>query len=164
MSLPKSALFLPASLIFFALPGPAFASTSVNISGNANDSTNQVSVNNTVFSSVNSGIRSNSQTDIRIDTNGQVKEYRGSSQDINLQSGSGNSSVSVSNSINNSAVSTPAGSGRGDENSKVTPPVYPSPALWFQQSNSSGNGNRNFNLGEFVRQQIASIFQFFHLE
>lgn len=77
-----------AALGFLALliiPTAAQAS-SVNVNVNSNTSSNQTSTN-----------RLDNNTHIRININGEVKEYTGSDGNIDIKSGDGKTSVSVKN-------------------------------------------------------------------
>lgn len=99
-------VFIPAIVLLF--PAVASAATSINVSNNGSGATSTVSVTNNVSgSSVNQVSTSGTNTDIRIESNGKVKTYHSSgSEDVNIKSDDGNSSVTINNSGNNTPPPT----------------------------------------------------------
>lgn len=77
------------SFIFVAMP--VRASVNVDISNNAAGSSNRVNVNSTTQNA-------NSKTDVRVETNGEVKEFHTQGdEDVNYQSDDGSVKVNVNN-------------------------------------------------------------------
>jgi hypothetical protein len=115
MKMPIILLLSSAALL---LPVTSFATTSVNISNNDNGSTNRVSIINGQNTSNSASVnQSQGTTDIKIESNGQVKEYHSSgNQDINVSSNDGKSSVS----IQNQATPSPTTNTRSSINSSTS--------------------------------------------
>lgn len=92
--------YLPILISFLVISKPVSANTSVNVSNNGSNS--QVKINNVINSSNSTSTNtSNTTTDIRIETNGEVKEYHGTgNQNINIESSDGKNSVKINNNIN----------------------------------------------------------------
>lgn len=83
-------------IILLALTTPfALAKTSIEISNNASNSSNRVSVKNNVSTS---NSNSSSETKVRIEQNGEVKTFEASGdEDINYQSEDGSTKVNINN-------------------------------------------------------------------
>lgn len=83
---------------------PTVSHASVNVNVNSNTSSNQTSTN-----------RIDNNTHIRINTNGEVKEYNGSDGNVEIKSSDGKTSVSVKNNEGGSKSTTST----SDVNSKT---------------------------------------------
>lgn len=94
---------LPAIFLLLALfcPTLVLARVNVEISNNGPGSKSSVNVESQINSSTSTKNSINNQTDIKIESNGEVKEYHGSDENIRLESGNGNNSVSVRSNITN---------------------------------------------------------------
>jgi hypothetical protein len=81
-------------LIFVAMP--VRATVSVDVSNNAAGSNNQVNINS-------NSQNTNSKTDVKVETNGEVKEFHTQGdEDVNYQSDDGSVKVNVNNSTSSS--------------------------------------------------------------
>lgn len=151
------------------LPSTASAKVNVEISNNLDGSKNSVKVNSNT-SNYQSSNTPDSHTDIVINNNGEVKEYHGSGEDINIQSGDGKSTVSVKN---NSATNSPSPT----TSSKVTtrtnitvnsntsddssPSASSSPAVAGVSIDISGNKEEKAGLWAGIKKQLAAFFKLF---
>lgn len=89
-------LLLIIITLFLLVPTQVSASINVEITGNGPGSTSEVITQNNVNSKTTSIQKSAGKTDIRIETNGEVKEYHGEGNtNVILESGDGNNSVSI---------------------------------------------------------------------
>lgn len=104
--MPKILLLLLLFLI--ASPVSAASDVRVNISDNLEGSTNKVQIDsNTGGVKQSSSNNYSNSTSIKINQNGEVKEYNGSDGNINIQSSDGKTSVSVkNNSVENENTSS----------------------------------------------------------
>ncbi len=142
-------------VIFLLLVTPVNAATEVrvNISGNLDGSTNKVQINSnteTVQQSPNNNY--NNSTSVRIEQNGQVKEYNGSDGNVNIRSSDGKSSVSVSNDFvedtnQTSYTNTPFASESGDATA----------AGIFKESEIDGQDSTGF--WENLLKRLNAIFE-----
>jgi hypothetical protein len=98
----KYSKYLPIIFCFLLLPKSTYANVNVNISNNSSGSNSQVNIKNEVNSTTNTGSNtSNTKTDIRIETNGEVKEYHSTgNENIKIESGDSKNSVKINNIIN----------------------------------------------------------------
>jgi hypothetical protein len=130
----------------------------------------QINIINDINSSTNTGNNSsNSTTDIRIETNGEVKEYHGTgNQNVTLESG--NNSVKVINKTDSNSQSSPESlSNKNTPN--VTPTLTPSlkstltptptPAINTLQNLIKKSGTNN--LSDFIKYIQAEYFKIFKL-
>lgn len=104
----KKAVFIPLTIALGLLAtNPVFAKTTVEISNNGEGSTSDVKINNSVKINGNSK-NTDSETSVKITTNGETKEYTTKGdEDINIQSSDGTSRVQINNnssSTNSSSV------------------------------------------------------------
>jgi len=84
--------------LFLSIPPSVFAETNVNVSGNGEGSHTSVSVTNNVNSTSNSTTTSNSKTHVRIETNGEVKEYNSENGgSVHIESDDGTAKVNINN-------------------------------------------------------------------
>lgn len=118
-------------LLLLISPKSSFASITVDVLGNGEGSKSKVTVESNVKSSTTTNQNFKSTTDIRIETNGEVKEYHGNDESIHIESGDGNNSVSIKNDVPD------------------------------KDSSASADMDKEFNLLEFIKQQLDSIFTFF---
>ena len=119
-------LIIFAAFLFPKSSIASTASTNVSISNNAEGSNNNVNVVNEVNTSVNTGGGGESRTDIRIETNGEVKEYHGTGdEDVTIESGNGNNSVRVTNKSGSQSSATISES--KDSSPSSTPKLSPTP-------------------------------------
>lgn len=99
--MPKFVPYLIFMLL--VLPSSALAKVEVNILNNGEGSTNSVKVNSNTSSNQNSSNTFDNETRIKINSNGEEKEYYGSDGVINMQSSDGKTTVNVNNnSVNKS--------------------------------------------------------------
>lgn len=134
-------------LLLLVSPRLVLASVNVDISGNAEGSKSKVIVESNVKSSTTTSQNSTNRTDIRIETNGEVKEYHGSGESVHIESGDGNNSVSVRNDSSD------------DENENKN--ASASASVSEQIDEMQETLDKEFNLLEFIKEQIDSIFTFF---
>ena len=134
--------------VFFALipPNSVLANINVEVSGNGEDSESKVIINSNVKSTTTTSQKSTGKTDIRIETNGEVKEYHGEGDvNINLESSGGNNSVSIQTggSVVDITESTPSSSASasGEIEDEKT--------------------DAGFNIVEFIKKQFDSILNIF---
>lgn len=133
-------ILLPVLVIF---PQIAFADIDVQISGNGPGSKSEVSIESNVKSSTTNSQNSTGKVDIRIETNGEVKEYHGEGNtSIHIESSSGNNSVSI---INNA-------SGSGQQSASDSASVS---AELKQETDG------NFNIVEFIKNQFEILINIF---
>src|SRR5690606_13071194 len=91
-------LLLLFLILFLAAPVNAASDIKVNITDNLEGSTNKVQIkSNTGNIKQSSSNNYSNTTSIKINQNGEVKEYNGSDGNINIQSSDGKTSVSVQN-------------------------------------------------------------------
>ena len=111
----------------------AQVNNSVNVSNNGSGSTSNVQIHNSVNASNTSSSTNNTSTHIRIETNGQVKEYDSSQPgDVNIQSDDGTSQVHVNNIIGPSQTDT----GEPTSTITLTPSNNNSPSITPPQKHS----------------------------
>lgn len=131
---------------------PIAHASSVNVNVNSNTSTNQTSTN-----------KIENNTHIRINSNGEVKEYNGSDGNIEVKSGDGKTSVSVKNGdsgINNTTSSAKVNAKTNifvDSNTKAASPS----SSVMPEATVAGVFKNNMNLGfwENLRRRLSAIFQ-----
>jgi len=159
----KTALLFPFFILLLLIPQIAQANVNVNISDNKEGSKSNVSVNsNTSGSSSNTNNSGSNTTNIRIETNGEVKEYYGTGDEaINIQSSNGNNSVTVnpgnpsakpsqnSNTSINTNITTNVTSG----NSNASPSA--------EINVSENNEKHEFALIEFLKKEFESLLKLF---
>lgn len=101
------------SLIFMAKV--ALANVSVEVSSNNAGSSSNVSINNNVVSNSNSQTTSKTKTDIRIESNGELKEYH--SEDggsVSIESSDGKAKVNVNSQTNSQNTNSQSSSSSTD--------------------------------------------------
>lgn len=154
--MPKAGFFL---LLLLLLPTSALAQVKVEILNNLEGSNNSVKVNS---GSVNN------QTDIRINNNGEVKEYHGEGGNIELKSSDGKSSVSVNTTgaANNSQKSTSnvtsktnitVNSNTSDASASSTPEATVAGIF----NDNSENQNEKSGLLEYIKKQFQELLNLF---
>ena len=83
----KTAFVLSTLAVAASLPTSALAATTVSVSNNGGNSSATVNVQNSFNSTSNSTNTTTSNTKVRIETNGEVKEYESSSgEDVHMES------------------------------------------------------------------------------
>jgi DNA-binding protein YbaB len=94
----KTAFVLSTLAVAASLPTSALAATTVSVSNNGGNSSATVNVQNSFNSTSNSTNTTTSNTKVRIETNGEVKEYESSSgEDVHMESEDGTSKVNITN-------------------------------------------------------------------
>src|SRR3989344_4693270 len=104
MHMKRTALLIGLTISIF-LPSSALASVTnkVEVSNNGDNSENRVEIRTNTSTSNNSS--SECYTEVRIDSNGEKKEYISDDcKDVTMESSNGNNSVKVSNSTGSSTV------------------------------------------------------------
>lgn len=137
-------------LTLLILPKSVSASVDVQIYGNENGSDSNVTVKSNTSGSTQNSNNSSNTTDIRIETNGEIKEYHGTGdQNIKVESGNGSNSVSV----NNKATSNPSSSPIASSSSQASsaPTSAPTP--------DSENKAKTFL--EMIKKEIQSFLNLF---
>lgn len=85
-------------LLLYIAQTSAFASTSVDVKTEGGNASAKVSVKNSFNSTNTSSNTVDSYTKVRIETNGEVKEYESTNgDDVNIESSNGNAKVNISN-------------------------------------------------------------------
>lgn len=124
----------------------SYANTNVEIKGSGEGSSSHVSVSNSVHSSTSSQSTSQNRTDIRMETNGQVKEYHGNgNEDIQMNSDGGENSVSFTN-----KTSTPSASPTATASANATP-----------SANSQIKRETHFDLFEYLGEKFKLFMKIF---
>ncbi len=141
-----------ASMVFFLASTSVYAeSTSVNISNNAEGSRSQVSVESHVESNSSSEVSSSTKTDIRIESNGEVKEYHSDKpEDISIQSDDGKVQVEV-----NTEDTTAADITEPEEQQKAEE--------MKEQEQKVLEENKGFvsQIEQFIQKQVTAVQNFF---
>lgn len=157
-----SALMLFSLLLLFINPREVFGSVDVTISGNGESSSSRVSIKNNVSNSTKGEDSSDSSVDIRIETDGEVKEFHGKgNQDIKLESGNGKNSVSI---FNNSSGSQTSSSNSFSSNTSVSTKVNKEESSSSPTPNSSKSTQKkeeDNSLFDFIKREIELIFSLF---
>lgn len=146
-----------AIILTLLLAGSAFAevNTDINVSNNGSNSSSHVTVNNSVNSSSNSTNTSDSHTDIKIETNGEVKEYHSDDPgSISVQSDNGVAQVK----INGATLAPSKSSMSGEEKMEATASPHT-----LQDASKAAEMKRKseHDFMEFINQQIERIKDFF---
>lgn len=137
------------TILLLILPRSASASVNVQVSGNGDGSNSTVSVESNTSSPTSKNTYNNS-TDIRIETNGEVKEYHGTGdQNITVQSGNGGNSVSV----NTKGSSNPSSSPSASSSAQPSPTSSASP--------TSTAESKVQTLMEMIKKEIQSFLNLF---
>lgn len=166
----KKAALLLLSVLTLIFPQAALASVSVEISGNGKGSTNTVNVQQSQSgSSVHQSSSSNIKTDIRVESNGEIKEYHSQSGgDIHVESSDGHSQVDVKNettpsvSQSSSSVHTTI---KTEVNGVSTTTGWPSSspsasATPFPTPNIVEIEQKRFDLLAFLKKELESLNEF----
>lgn len=95
------------------LPVLVYANSTIVIENNRTNSESTVSVNNNVSTSSNS---SENQTDVIMNTNGEIQEYHGNDSNVQMKSRDGQSNVSIINDLNFSPLPSA---------------IFATPSAWF---------------------------------
>lgn len=167
--MPKFILYLFFMLLL--LPTTALAnSVNISVTGNEDGSSNSVKYNSNTSTNYQSSGTSKNETHIKINDNGEVKEYHGSGEDVHLQSSSGKTTVKVDN---NSVTNNPSPASSSKVTSKTnitvnsTTAQSPSPSAGTEASvagvfkDDSGKSSQNAGLWEIFKKKIESFFSFF---
>ena len=94
----KTLAVLSTIVVASSLPTSAMAATTVNVSNNGGDTSANVNVQNSFNSSTTSTNTTTSHTKVRIETNGEVKEYESNNGgDVHMESSDGSSKVNITN-------------------------------------------------------------------
>ncbi len=155
-------VLLPVLAMIF--PKMALANVSVNVSGNGPGATSNVSVNNSQSGSMLSQSSSNTTTNIRIENNGEVKEFRSEDDgNFHVESSDGTSKVDVTNQSNsasviknntdtvNTDIRVNVNSSGSSEASASSAPLETPDIIEIEK--------KQFDLMEFLRHEIENIFK-----
>lgn len=160
MVMPK---LIPYFLLMLLLsPKIAFAEVKVEISNNTGGSNNNVRVN--------SSNNVQSQTNIKINNNGEVKEYHGSDEKVEMKTSDGKSSVTVnttgaSNNSTNSSTSVNSKTNitvnSKTDDSSVSASSSPE-ATVAGVVKESKEIKEESNFWNYLRKELESLFKLFH--
>lgn len=144
------------TLLMLFVARTAQASTNIEISGNSEGSTSNVSVSSNTSSSNNSSNTSESKTDIRVETNGEVKEYHGTgNNNVTVESSNGQNKVTVTNQANISNHSpSPSPSPSHTASTSASPSASPNIESLFKDDSE-------WNFFEYMKQKFAELFKIF---
>lgn len=128
------------------IPQIALADVNVQISGNGPGAKSEVSIENNINSKTTTTQKSTGKTDIRIETNGEVKEYHSEgNESVYLESGNGNNSVSIQT---------------GGSVVDLTEITSSSSATASAEIKAEKE-NESFNIVEFIKKQFDSVLNIF---
>ena len=142
-------------LLTFLIPSPAFANTDIDVSGNGSGSHSSVTVSNTASSGSN-------HTDIKMETNGEVKEYHGDGTNIHLESGSGQNSVNITNFPQPTSHSTNSDTSILNEvniETNGSASASPSAEVTIIPSNTPDVQTQTFDLFGLVKNFLENLFK-----
>lgn len=144
-------------LVFTLLLIPTSASADVKVNVDSDYSSNQ-----------SSSKTFKNETDIRLESNGEVKEYHGSDGDVHIESSDGKSSVTVNNNgaTNNPSPSTSSVTSKTNItvhsntlDSSPSPSASPSPEATVAGVMTENEPEEEKGLWEYVKKQIAELLQ-----
>lgn len=159
-------------LTLLVLPTVAFADVKVEISNNLEGSDNNVKVNSNTSSNNGSSGSMDNQTSIRINNNGEVKEYKGNGSNVELKSSDGKSSVSVNTNgagnnttqsnakINNKTNITVNSSTSDSEASPSSSPEATVAGVMIENTDEDKVVDRP-GLLEYIKRQFKQLFNLF---
>lgn len=137
--------------LLLILPNTINAKVNVQISGNGEGASSNVQISSSTSTSNESSNDSSNSTDIRIETNGEVKEYHGTGdQNIVLQSENGKNTVSVTVNSSSAPSSLPGASS----------PVQPAASSSASPSPSPSADNKSGLIG-FLKNELKIFLEFF---
>lgn len=152
------------TLVILTLPLKiASAETKIEIYGNTGN--NEVSVNSNTSSSYKSSNNTDSSTHIKINSNGEVKEYNGRDGSVHIQSSDGKTSVSVNN---NAPTNSPKASSGVNAKTNIiinsntkdsTPSSTPEATVAGVFKDSKIEVNMDSGFWDRLMQRINAIFE-----
>lgn len=149
--------------LILVLPKQVYAEIKVDISNNMDDSSNNVTINSDNGSNNKNSNSGSNQTNIRINNNGEIKEYKGNDDKVEIRSEDGKSSVSVNTTgvSNNSTrtesnVSTKTNVVVNSDTNEASPSSSPTISSPLPKAESVKPG-----LLEFIKREIKQIFELF---
>lgn len=150
------------------LPKNALAEVKVEISNNLDGSNNNVHVNSDTSSNNHYSGDVQSQTTIKINNNGEVKEYKGNGENVELKSSDGKSSVSVNT---NGATNNPVQSSAkvnsktnitvNSNTSDASPSSTPEATVAGVTTQNTDENEDKPGLLEFIKRQFKELFTLF---
>lgn len=159
-------LILYILFILLFLPSSASAKVNVEVSNNLDGSSNNVNINSDTSGTSYNTV--NNQTNIRINNNGEIKEYHGNGGNIDIRSDDGKSSVSVNttgatnNSNNTNASVTSKTNVMINSNTVDSSPSAESINLEATVAGISSKAEfKEEGIWEFIKEEIKKIVSIF---
>lgn len=147
---------LSTLILLLASTTPSFASTSVKIEGNEGNASAKVSIQNNFNSTGTSTNTVDTHTKVRIETNGEVKEYESTDgKDVTIESSDGSSKVNITNKSN--TTPPPSTLGAQEKNNDATRQATQNAE---KKTQSLKEKQKDFfeKLEELIRNFFANLF------